>query len=211
MRTARAQRSQSSQQAMFRVRFQHKTSKSSDCPYHQCSTCDEIGHSEQNCPQAECDVCNLFGHIDTICPFRDCCDVAIDWLNIVLLCRTQFTISAHFSDGEVTSSLDDLRIDGVRVHITRICRLATSARLMRTRRHANHGTEARVSTLWTSVTRIETTKACNASWICHLTIRFISLFENIKPTRQEFRGKQTTPPLTRPSVSIAMRGYSHKV
>jgi hypothetical protein len=30
----------------------------------------------------------------------------------VLLCRTQFTISAYFSDGEVTSSLDDLRIDG---------------------------------------------------------------------------------------------------
>ena len=75
----------------------HKTSKSS--PYHHYSTCDEMGHSEKNCPQADCDVCNLFGHVDTICPFRDCWDVAIDWLNILLLCRTQFTISAYFSDG----------------------------------------------------------------------------------------------------------------
>jgi hypothetical protein len=90
----------------------HKTSRASDCPYHQCSTCDEIGHSEKHCPQAECDVCNLFGHVDTICPFRDCWDVAIDWLNILLMCRTQFTISAYFSDGEVTCSLNDLRIDG---------------------------------------------------------------------------------------------------
>ena len=46
----------------------HKTSRASDCPYHQCSTCDEIGHSEKHCPQAECDVCNLSGHVDTICP-----------------------------------------------------------------------------------------------------------------------------------------------
>jgi hypothetical protein len=28
------------------------------------------------------------------------------------MCRTQFTISAYFSDGEVTCSLNDLRIDG---------------------------------------------------------------------------------------------------
>jgi hypothetical protein len=91
----------------------HKTSKSSDCPYHQCSTCDEIGHSKKHCPQAECGVCNLFGHVDTICPFRDCWDVAIDWLNILLMCRTQFTIGAYFSDGEVTCSLNDLRIDGI--------------------------------------------------------------------------------------------------
>jgi hypothetical protein len=90
----------------------HKTSRASDCPYHQCSTCDEIGHSEKHWPQAECDVCNLFGHVDTICPFRACWDVAINWLNILLLCRTQFTISAYFSDSEVTSSLNDLRIDG---------------------------------------------------------------------------------------------------
>jgi hypothetical protein len=52
----------------------HKTSKSSDCPYHQCSTCDEIGHSKKHCPQVECGVCNIFGHVDTICPFQDCWD-----------------------------------------------------------------------------------------------------------------------------------------
>ncbi len=55
-----------------------------------------------------------------------------------------------------------------------------------------------------SVTRIEPTKACNVSWISHRTIGSILPFQNIKSTRQEFRGKQTTPQ-TCPSVSTAMR------
>jgi hypothetical protein len=65
-------------------------------------------------PSAIC-IIYLGVHVGTICPFRDCWDVAmIDWLNILLLCRTQFSTNAFFSDGKVTTSLDNLRIEGTR-------------------------------------------------------------------------------------------------
>ena len=78
----------------------HQTPRSFDCPEHKCATCqgdlEPKGHNHKHCPLAQCESCKLIGHITDVCTFRQCCDVEIDYLNLLLLTKVRNTIESYF-------------------------------------------------------------------------------------------------------------------
>ena len=95
----------------------HQAPRSFDCPEHKCATCqgdlEPKGHNHKHCPLAQCESCKLTGHITDVCTFRQCCDVEIDYLNLLLLTKARNTIESYFDATDQASVQSNaLRIDG---------------------------------------------------------------------------------------------------
>ena len=95
----------------------HQTPRSFDCPEHKCATCqgdlEPKGHNHKYCPRAQCESCKLTGHITDVCTFRQCCDVEIDYLNLLLLTKARNAIESYFDASDQASVQSNaLRIDG---------------------------------------------------------------------------------------------------